>query len=134
MPFRTMCLRTTTTAPPVSPSARRAAGAHADLTSPPTGIRDGGRHDPHEPEDQRPVPDDKPTTPSGLPVRVPQANLAEPLRSDDTAGPPDETQDAGRSPEEIKRIVGSYQRGARRGRTEAAGALGNDGAEDEEGQ
>ncbi|WP_242902882.1 hypothetical protein [Actinomadura terrae] len=64
------------------------------------------------------------TTPSGLPVRVPQANLAEPLRTGeaDAAGRPDEEDDPGRSPEEIKQIMGSYQRGTRRGRTDAAGA------------
>ncbi|WP_344597908.1 sensor histidine kinase [Actinomadura vinacea] len=75
------------------------------------------------PEDLPPVPEID-STPSGLPVRVPQANLAPPLR---TAEPlatqddeDDEDEDPGRSPEDIKRIMGSYQRGTRRGRSEAA--------------
>ncbi|TDD37108.1 HAMP domain-containing protein [Actinomadura sp. KC06] len=73
------------------------------------------------PEDQPPVPDIS-ITPSGLPVRVPQANLAEPLRGDEpaAAGEPDEHDDPGRSPEEIQRIMGAYQRGTRQGRTDAA--------------
>ncbi|WP_019632366.1 hypothetical protein [Actinomadura atramentaria] len=63
-----------------------------------------------------------PTTPSGLPVRVPQANLAPTLRDDDTPdASPGERPDAPvRSPAEIQRIMGSYQRGTRRGRSEAA--------------
>ncbi|MBO2443214.1 hypothetical protein [Actinomadura nitritigenes] len=76
------------------------------------------------------------TTPSGLPVRVPQANLAEPLRTDEpqVADERDEPDDPGRSPEEIKRMMGSYQRGTRQGRSAAAEALGNQAAEGEEGQ
>ncbi|WP_243717279.1 sensor histidine kinase [Actinomadura darangshiensis] len=82
---------------------------------------DGGRPDTIEPEDQSPVPDNS-TTPSGLPVRVPQANLAEPLRADGPAAAqePDEPDDPGRSPAEIQRIMGSYQRGTQRGRSDAA--------------
>ncbi|QKG22724.1 sensor histidine kinase [Actinomadura verrucosospora] len=95
----------------------------------------GGHPEPTQPEDLPPVPDIS-TTPSGLPVRVPQANLAEPLRTDEpiVAEEPDETDDPGRSPEEIQRIMGSYQRGTRRGRSDAAEALGNEAAEGEEGQ
>ncbi|MDL4821233.1 sensor histidine kinase [Actinomadura opuntiae] len=95
----------------------------------------GGHPDPSQPEDQPPVPDIS-TTPSGLPVRVPQANLAEPLRTDEpvVAAEPDEPDDPGRSPEEIQRIMGSYQRGTRQGRSDAAEALGNRAAEGEEGQ
>ncbi|WP_165975995.1 hypothetical protein, partial [Actinomadura rubrisoli] len=76
------------------------------------------------------------TTPSGLPVRVPQANLAEPLRTDEpvAAEEPDEQDDPGRSPEEIQRIMGSYQRGTQRGRSDAAEALGTHAAEGEEDQ
>ncbi|MGI8335409.1 nitrate- and nitrite sensing domain-containing protein [Actinomadura scrupuli] len=72
-----------------------------------------------EPEDPRPVPELS-HTPSGLPFRVPQASLAPPLRNGKPAAesrPDDE--DPGRSPEEIRRIVGSYQRGTLRGRFEA---------------
>ncbi|MBW8485070.1 hypothetical protein [Actinomadura parmotrematis] len=72
---------------------------------------------PDQPEEQHPVPDD-PTTPSGLPVRVPQTSLAPPLREDDpaTENPPEPA----RSPADIKRIMGSYQRGIRRGREATA--------------
>ncbi|WP_254715992.1 nitrate- and nitrite sensing domain-containing protein [Actinomadura sp. WMMB 499] len=86
-----------------------------------------------EPEDLPPVPDIS-TTPSGLPVRVPQANLAEPLRTDEPAAAPqpDEDDDPGRSPEEIKRIMGSYQRGTRQGRSDAATTLGNTEGEEEQ--
>ena len=60
------------------------------------------------------------TTPSGLPMRVPQASLAEPLKADETTGEePDENADPGRSPEEIRRIVGAFQSGTRRGRAAA---------------
>jgi len=62
------------------------------------------------------------TTPSGLPMRVPQASLAEPLKTaDDIADdqPQAEDDDPGRSPEEIRRIVGAFQTGTRRGRAAA---------------
>ncbi|MBO2451433.1 nitrate- and nitrite sensing domain-containing protein [Actinomadura barringtoniae] len=68
------------------------------------------------------------STPSGLPVRVPQASLAPPLRTEEpvVAEEPDE-EEAVRSPEEIQRIMGSYQAGTRRGRDEAqARAEGED--------
>ncbi len=94
---------------------------------------DGGRSEPIQPEDQPPVPDTS-TTPSGLPVRVPQANLAEPLRTDEpvVVEAADEPDDPGRSPEEIQRIMGAYQRGTRRGRTEAAEAQGAPAVEGED--
>ncbi|GAA0222861.1 hypothetical protein GCM10009527_018970 [Actinomadura nitritigenes] len=104
------------------------------LSSGPTGAG-GGHPEPTQPEDLPPVPEIS-TTPSGLPVRVPQANLAEPLRTDEpqVADERDEPDDPGRSPEEIKRMMGSYQRGTRQGRSAAAEALGNQAAEGEEGQ
>nr|WP_239082042.1 nitrate- and nitrite sensing domain-containing protein [Microbispora rosea] len=63
-------------------------------------------------------------TPSGLPFRVPQASLApalaeEPRRADEA----DEEED--RSPEEIRKIMGAFQSGTRRGRSEAAKLLGD---------
>ncbi|WP_067466766.1 sensor histidine kinase [Actinomadura macra] len=102
---------------------------------PAVGALDGGHPEITEPEDQSPVPEIS-TTPSGLPVRVPQANLAEPLRTDEpvVAEQPDEDDDPGRPPEEIKRIMGSYQRGSRRGRTDAAEVIGDQAAEGEEDQ
>jgi hypothetical protein len=64
------------------------------------------------------------TTPSGLPMRVPQASLAEPLKADPpnadtTDDKPAEETDPGRSPDEIRRIVGAFQSGTRRGRAAA---------------
>jgi hypothetical protein len=86
------------------------------------------------PEEPPPVPDIE-STPSGLPVRVPQANLAPPLRADETLAAEQEAEaeeDQGRSPAEIQRIMGSYQRGSRRGRSDAARAA--DRGEGEEDQ
>ena len=79
-----------------------------------------------EPSSSMPKPPQMESTPSGLPVRVPQANLAEPLRTDEpiVAKEPEETEDTGRSPEEIHRIIGAYQRGTLKGRSDAARARG----------
>ncbi|WP_066373777.1 sensor histidine kinase [Herbidospora mongoliensis] len=62
-------------------------------------------------------------TPSGLPFRVPQASIAPSLRdaADDLAEPEEDDDD--RSPEEIMRIMGSFQSGTRRGRSDAARKL-----------
>jgi signal transduction histidine kinase len=59
-------------------------------------------------------------TPGGLPFRVPQAHLAPALRTDGPA-PVEEPDDDERSPEEIRKIMGSYQAGTLRGREEALG-------------
>ncbi|HXA57744.1 MAG TPA: nitrate- and nitrite sensing domain-containing protein [Streptosporangiaceae bacterium] len=74
-----------------------------------------------EPEDLPPVPEMS-HTPSGLPFRVPQASLAAPLRVDNPPAESEPDDDPGRSPEEIRRIVGSYQIGTQRGRHAAAKA------------
>ncbi|GAA2606376.1 nitrate- and nitrite sensing domain-containing protein [Actinomadura fulvescens] len=83
-------------------------------------------------EEERPVPEVS-NTPGGLPVRVPQANLAPALKTDEpvVAEEPDEV-DPGRSPEEIQRIMGSYQRGTVRGRNEAAARTETAEGEDEQ--
>ncbi|MFA1542312.1 sensor histidine kinase [Actinomadura monticuli] len=101
-------------ADPEAPRPEPTAGRH----DAPAG---GERPDTPQPEDQPPVPDIS-ITPSGLPVRVPQANLAEPLRSDETAEDEQEEEQElpARSPAEIQRIMGSYQRGTRQGRSDAA--------------
>jgi signal transduction histidine kinase len=69
-------------------------------------------------------------TPSGLPFRVPQASLAPPLRTDGptsaVAEEGEENVDPGRSPEEIRKMVGAFQKGTQRGRNAAEGALGRD--------
>ncbi|HEY8478659.1 MAG TPA: hypothetical protein VIL71_02405 [Spirillospora sp.] len=125
-----------------APSARDDAAPADGARSPGDAARDGGGDPaPTEPEDHSPVPDMS-TTPSGLPVRVPQANLAEPLRTGEpvAAEEPGEPEDPGRSPEEIQRIMGAYQRGTRKGRSDAAKAVrrgrpsGTDTVEGEEDQ
>ncbi|TMR11226.1 sensor histidine kinase [Nonomuraea turkmeniaca] len=74
---------------------------------------------PAEPE-QQPVAE---FTPSGLPLRVPQANLAPALRDDTPKQPDLEEDDDERSPEEIRAMMGSLQSGTRLGRTQAAKLL-----------
>jgi signal transduction histidine kinase len=64
-------------------------------------------------------------TAQGLPRRVRQANLAEPLRTaaaETPAEPPEEPADSpgGRSPEQLRAMMSSFQRGTRRGRSDAA--------------
>ncbi|MGH3382381.1 MAG: nitrate- and nitrite sensing domain-containing protein [Actinoallomurus sp.] len=60
------------------------------------------------------------TTPSGLPVRVPQASITPALRAEggSAAGAADE--DDAPTPEQIRRSFGGLQSGTRRGRTDAA--------------
>ncbi|WP_043629344.1 nitrate- and nitrite sensing domain-containing protein [Nonomuraea candida] len=74
---------------------------------------------PAEPE-QRPVTE---FTPGGLPLRVPQANLAPALRDDTPTQPDFEEDDDERSPEEIRAMMGSLQSGTRLGRSQAAKML-----------
>ena len=74
------------------------------------------------------------TTPSGLPVRVPQAHLVTPLKTEEPLVEPEESGDLGRTPEEIQRIMGSYQQGSRRGRADAARSKPRDAVEGEDDQ
>ncbi|WP_433517788.1 nitrate- and nitrite sensing domain-containing protein [Nonomuraea sp. CA-143628] len=88
-----------------------------------------------EPRRARPEPaQDQPPaefTPSGLPLRVPQASLAPALRDEAPAARPNpEEDDDERSPEEIRAMMGSLQSGTRLGRTEAAKIM--DGLEGEQ--
>ena len=81
---------------------------------------------------EEPPPEAPSTTPTGLPVRVPQASLARPLRDEPTAEPVADEDGEGRSPEEIRKILGAFQSGARRGRDEAAaGPQTRDQADDQ---
>ena len=95
---------------------------------------------PRAPEPPRPVqsapppggadPDDRPApsagfTPSGLPFRVPQANLAPALAEESRNANEAEDQED-RSPDDIRKIMGSFQSGTRRGRSEAAKLLGDE--------
>jgi hypothetical protein len=124
-----------------SPAAEdgRPGPAGPENTAAPTdaGAEGASRPDPAQLEDQLSVPEIS-STPSGLPVRVPQANLAPPLRTDepliDAEADEDEQEAPVRPPEEVLRIMGSYQRGVRRGRSDAAKVLGNPAAEGEDEQ
>ncbi|MFE9105887.1 sensor histidine kinase [Actinomadura geliboluensis] len=124
-----------TTGPQTAPAGAPAPSRPPGEPAPPGGLAatGGGDSATSHPEDQPPVTDS--TTPSGLPVRVPQANLAAPLRTDEpvVAQEPDEPDVPGRSPEEIQRIMGSYQRGTRLART-AVESRGNEAVEGEDEQ
>ncbi|WP_242903538.1 nitrate- and nitrite sensing domain-containing protein [Actinomadura terrae] len=73
-----------------------------------------------EPSDAEPE-----QTPNGLPVRRPQEHLVEALKSNDPNTEPDEDaadpRPEGRTPEEIRKVMSSYQRGTRQAREETAG-------------
>jgi signal transduction histidine kinase len=62
-------------------------------------------------------------TDSGLPVRVRQANIVPELRDDPAVSQTDD-EDVVRPPEQVRRMMSSYQTGTRRGRTDAARLLG----------
>ncbi|WP_433311907.1 nitrate- and nitrite sensing domain-containing protein [Micromonospora chersina] len=77
------------------------------------------------PADVRPADDAAPArTDGGLPVRVRQASLAPELRHDPSTPDDDGDDDAVRPPEQVRRMMSSYQSGTRRGRTDAARLLG----------
>jgi signal transduction histidine kinase len=77
---------------------------------------------PSEPaEDDGETPDGQ--TPNGLPRRVRQANLAAQLRRDPPPVQEPEADDTGRAPEDIRRMLGSYQSQTRRGRSDAEQTL-----------
>ncbi|NED52606.1 histidine kinase, partial [Micromonospora aurantiaca] len=71
-------------------------------------------------------PETAPVTDAGLPVRVRQASLAPELRHDQTEAEDDaaDDDDTARAPEQVRRMMSSYQSGTRRGRTDAARLLG----------
>ncbi|MBB5115060.1 nitrate- and nitrite sensing domain-containing protein [Micromonospora echinospora] len=71
-------------------------------------------------------PEASPVTDAGLPVRVRQASLAPELRHDQTEADEDaaDDDDTARAPEQVRRMMSSYQSGTRRGRTDAARLLG----------
>ncbi|HEY9521683.1 MAG TPA: nitrate- and nitrite sensing domain-containing protein, partial [Thermopolyspora sp.] len=91
------------------------------------------RREPPPPEKPPTPPADPEYTPSGLPFRVPQANLAPALRTDPAPveEPPGTVEDD-RSPEDIRRIMGAFQAGTRRGRNDAARAMPQPGEEPRE--
>ncbi|MFJ6952204.1 histidine kinase, partial [Micromonospora aurantiaca] len=70
-------------------------------------------------------PETAPVTDAGLPVRVRQASLVPELRHDQTGADDDAADDdTARAPEQVRRMMSSYQSGTRRGRTDAARLLG----------
>ncbi|MEU9867376.1 histidine kinase, partial [Actinomadura sp. NPDC048021] len=95
---------TTTMFPPAEPALVAPEAPTAEPSAPHDDVPAGSET--IEPEDQSPVLDIS-TTPSGLPVRVPQANLADPLRTDEpaVADEQDKPDDPGSSPEEIQQIM-----------------------------
>ncbi|MEV4499499.1 nitrate- and nitrite sensing domain-containing protein [Micromonospora arborensis] len=62
-------------------------------------------------------------TGAGLPVRVRQANIVPELRDDPAASETDD-EDVARAPDQVRRMMSSYQTGTRRGRTDAARLIG----------
>ena len=84
--------------------------------------------------DAGPVAPEPPRTDSGLPVRVRQANIVPALRDDPAESEDDDAEDAVRPPEQVRRMMSSYQTGTRRGRTDAARLLGGAGPRPEAGQ
>ncbi|MDW5328964.1 nitrate- and nitrite sensing domain-containing protein [Plantactinospora sp. KLBMP9567] len=100
-----------------SPDARPGAGAAPAAGTGPS--RPAGSASPEA--GQGPASGSASLTPSGLPVRVRQANLAPPLRDGDDRTEPEPAEDhAPRTPEQIRRMMSSYQSGTRRGRSDAA--------------
>ncbi|MET7470403.1 nitrate- and nitrite sensing domain-containing protein [Micromonospora sp. NPDC005686] len=78
-----------------------------------------------EPESEsEPESETAPVTDAGLPVRVRQANIVPALRHDQTEADDDADDDTARAPEQVRRMMSSYQSGTRRGRTDAARLLG----------
>ncbi|MDG4785372.1 nitrate- and nitrite sensing domain-containing protein [Micromonospora sp. WMMD1102] len=68
-------------------------------------------------------------TPSGLPVRVRQASLAQPLREGADRPEPESAEEATpRTPEQIRRMMSAYQSGTRRGRSDAERPPDDDGS------
>ncbi|MEV4492158.1 nitrate- and nitrite sensing domain-containing protein [Micromonospora coxensis] len=99
----------------------------AEPVAPVAAAQDGGGDTP--PADAVPAgstPAAGPVTDSGLPVRVRQASIAPELRNDpaDTAADDEAEEQAPRPPEQVRRMMSSYQTGTRRGRTDAARLLG----------
>ncbi|MFC8617560.1 nitrate- and nitrite sensing domain-containing protein [Micromonospora purpureochromogenes] len=93
-------------------------------------------------DDRPPAGTDGRVTDSGLPVRVRQANIVPELRGEQAADEDEPDEQAARLPEQVRKMMSSYQTGTRRGRTDAArllggaatGARSGNGAENGDGQ
>jgi signal transduction histidine kinase len=67
-------------------------------------------------------------TPGGLPIRKPQENLAPALRTEAPVLPEEPDVPEMRDPEEVRRIMGNYQKGTQRGREDGEQANAHAGA------
>ncbi|WP_245647230.1 sensor histidine kinase [Microtetraspora niveoalba] len=124
-----------TQGPPAGTPGPHTGPLTGPVTGPHTGPLTGPAHDPRPEPEPEPLPMRQPQgpppepafTPSGLPFRVPQASIAPALRDE---APPTaaavEEDDDDRSPEEIRKIMGSFQSGTRRGRSDASRLVGED--------
>ncbi|PWU44480.1 histidine kinase, partial [Micromonospora globispora] len=91
------------------------------------GHSDGDAADDPTPADPAPADADGDApagTDTGLPVRVRQASLVPELRNEPSPPDAEPDEDAVRPPEQVRRMMSSYQSGTRRGRTDAARLLG----------
>ncbi|MFY1690527.1 nitrate- and nitrite sensing domain-containing protein [Plantactinospora sp. WMMB782] len=103
--------------PPVPPDAAGSGAAGTPAGSPSTGTGSG------------PARGSASLTPSGLPVRVRQASLAQPLRGGNDRPEPEPAEEATpRTPEQIRRMMSAYQSGTRRGRSDAERPPDDDGS------
>ncbi|MBQ0994459.1 nitrate- and nitrite sensing domain-containing protein [Micromonospora sp. H61] len=125
---------TPATGTPDLPTRARRGPAQPALEAPtvPTGLPAVDRTRPETPDGEpAPAGDGGPAparaeaerTDSGLPVRVRQANIVPELRDDPAVSETDD-EDVVRPPEQVRRMMSSYQTGTRRGRTDAARLLG----------
>ncbi|WP_408630950.1 nitrate- and nitrite sensing domain-containing protein [Micromonospora inositola] len=96
---------------PVAVGRSKGDGAAAPAAADPAPGETAGREDPAR-------------TDSGLPVRVRQASIVPELRDDPSTSDADPGDDTVRPPEQVRRMMSSYQSGTRRGRTDAARLLG----------
>ncbi|WP_019632721.1 nitrate- and nitrite sensing domain-containing protein [Actinomadura atramentaria] len=95
----------------------------------PPALRVARESGPHPTPPEAPAParrsaedaDETDTTRHGLPIRQPQASIVEQLRTEEpvVAEEPEEPVET-RSPEDVLRIMGSFQRGTRQGRADAS--------------
>ncbi|WP_406042972.1 nitrate- and nitrite sensing domain-containing protein [Micromonospora sp. NBC_00898] len=70
------------------------------------------------------APEEPAHTDSRLPVRVRQASIVPALRDEPSSADAESEDDTVRPPEQVRRMMSSYQSGTRRGRTDAARLLG----------
>ncbi|MEH0824744.1 MULTISPECIES: sensor histidine kinase [unclassified Micromonospora] len=102
----------TTVARPAAPERPAAVPAPVDAAVPDAAT-----------DEQTPAGTAARVTDSGLPVRVRQTNIVPELRGEQAADDDSEGH-ATRPPEQVRRMMSSYQTGTRRGRTDAARLLG----------